>query len=219
MKRPNSSGKLPEEEIRRSLQRFHRPLGRSTRSKLQRFLSPDPYADTHDSKADVALRALEEVHAAYFASEDALQGKVCVTPARTAQRIKQTLRALQCLEDDADADTNQIIEQPITTLRALLDKRLAILRVQPHVRRTDVRAEHKRYLCGVISLIWNQCALRPEDKADRRRFAVLFLDYAGIPHPGAQHPERLDMWLDTSSTPITADDLGSAAEQARALLE
>lgn len=219
MEQRNSSGKLPEDEIRRRLQRFRKPLGSKTRADLRQYLSADLYPGTPESKTDFALRALEDARVAWFASEDALQGKIRVTPARTAKRIEETLRALQRLEDDADADTNQIIGQPLATLRTVLDRRVAILEVQPRVRKTDVRAEHKRFLCGRVNQVWRQCALHPEDGAARRRFAMLFLDDAGISHPGAQHPERLDEWLDTPVTPITPADLKAAAEQARALLK
>jgi len=165
------------------------------------------------------LEALNELARGYFQAEEATKGTVSLTPSAVNRRIAEVLEALRHLETEADATTDQLIQAPLHTLRKVLEDRQAVLKAQPHCRKTDARAEPKRVLCGYINCLWQRAAHQPGDTLNRRHFAMLFLDAAGIDHPGHNNPERLDEWLDTSVGSIPPGVHERAAENARSILK
>lgn len=178
-------------------------------------------ASLKPSERGTAFQALCEIYLAYHSAENETRGLVGPTPSDVKRLISDALKALQRLEQGADADTLQIIEEPLNRLVQGLAQRRQILSAygKGGIRKTDSRTEHERVCCGMLSLVWGKCALTPTDRRARRKFAILFLDAAGIAHPGREHPERLDDWLDTPVDSVQIECVQKAAQQASEILK
>lgn len=159
-----------------------------------------------------AITALVEARAAYFDGEAILKdeaaiGKQPPTVATVIRLLDDALHALKRLEDGADSDTLALVghskafpsdvDHFAALGHALADRRDELTR---H-RKTDSRTETRRVLCGYVSAIWQAAAHEPDNRTSRRRFAIVFLDAASIDHPGVNHPDALDDWLDTPVGP------------------
>lgn len=180
---------------------------------------------------DQAIMALEEIRGAYLKGEELARRRRAPTPANTIKLAERALEALRQLETRADADTVQLVRETVGPLRLALRNRLdelaawAVARKEElpdsegrPVRKVDARSERKRVLCGHIAMVWARAAREPGNETNRRRFAIAFLDAAGIDHPGENHPRQLDDWLSTPVNPLSTADHEAAADQARTVL-
>ncbi|MGH8148273.1 MAG: hypothetical protein ACREPY_18330 [Rhodanobacteraceae bacterium] len=176
-----------------------------------------------------ALKTLEEFREAYFKGEALHNRKNAPTPARSRHAIENLLGHINRFEAFADGDTLTAARPSLTALRKVLEDRCDVFDAWQMARernlktddgkpfrKTDVRTERMRPLCGHIAIVWRMAAYEPSNRTHRRRFAVAFLDDAGIEHPGTSHPEMLDDWLDAPVEPMTPELNAAAACDGRA---
>ena len=207
-------------------------LSPQTRTKLTQLLR-EGAADATSPALTLtqAITALEEIRSAYLRGEELAARRKAPTPASTSKLIERVLTALRQLEARADSDTVRLMQEHAQPIRQALQDRLDVFAAwdaarKMHigdsegrpVRKVDGRGERKRILCGYIAKVWANAACEPDNLASRRRFAMAFLDAAGIDHPGANHPNRLDDWLGTPVDPLSMADHEAAADQARNVL-
>lgn len=207
-------------------------LSSAARRRLIRLLldgTPKGPQPTIDSV--VAWKLLQECETAYFKGEQLRDRAHAPTPAKSVVLIDKALRALSALKAGAGADTLNVTRPHLAALRdALVDRRdtlkgwqlarnagLTCDDGQP-IRKPDARTESMRVLGGHLGFIWGLAAVDRSNRNKRRRFAMAFLDAAGIEHPGASHPATLDQWLDSGAGPLSQEANRAAAVQARKIM-
>lgn len=170
--KPNTTFRIAP-GLRKTLAEFLRPeIAESQIAWLEKLVTPD-------------RRSLHEVM-------HREQPRHRVTPAQLRTRYSRAISAIESLAEVVPGECRGILESQVQVLRLERDRAS---------RNPDARILYVRAICGWVGKCWSMAARDPADRLTRRRFAIRFLDACSIGHPGLEHPERLDPWLDQDWPP------------------